>query len=217
MARRIRRSLWGSSFQRTLGALSRSTLRSGTRAVARASTRALKAAAKKASPASPRKAPAGAGNWLTGAAGARRYRLFKPPGARQSSPLPLLVMLHGCDQDAAGFARSTRLQAPAARHGFMLLFPAQDRVANAQGCWNWFDTRSGRAFTEAASLIAAIDQACALHGADPARVAIAGMSAGASMAAFTALHYPDRFKAVAMHSGVAPGTAHSTATALGAM
>jgi poly(3-hydroxybutyrate) depolymerase len=29
--------------------------------------------------------------------------------------------------------------------------------------------------------------------------------------------YPDRFKAVAMHSGVAPGVAHSSATALAAM
>lgn len=220
MARRIRKSLWGTSFQRTLGALTRSTLRSGTRAVVAASARALKAAAK-ASPARPRKAPAPSGNWLTGAAigpaGARRYRLFKPPGALKAAPVPLLVMLHGCDQDAAGFARSTRLPTLAARAGFMLLFPEQDRLANAQGCWNWFETRSGRAFTEAASLIAAIDQVCARHGADPARVAIAGMSAGASMAAFTALHYPDRFKAVAMHSGIAPGAAHSTATALSAM
>lgn len=220
MARRIRKSLWGTSFQRTLGALTRSTLRSGTRAVVAASARALKAAAK-ASPARPRKAPAPSGNWLTGAAigpaGARRYRLFKPPGALKAAPVPLLVMLHGCDQDAAGFARSTRLPTLAARAGFMLLFPEQDRLANAQGCWNWFETRSGRAFTEAASLIAAIDQVCARHGADPARVAIAGMSAGASMAAFTALHYPDRFRAVAMHSGIAPGAAHSTATALSAM
>jgi len=223
MARRIRKSLWGTSFQRKLGALTRATLRSGTRAVVKASTKALKAAVKPT--ARSRRAAATAatptGNWLAGAAigpaGARRYRLFKPPGARKSSPLPVLVMLHGCDQDAAGFARSTRMQALAAREGFMLLFPEQDRLANAQGCWNWFETRSGRAFTEAASLIAAIDQACALHGADPERVAIAGFSAGASMAAFVALHYPGRFRAVAMHSGIAPGTAHSTATALSAM
>ena len=221
MTRRIRKSLWSTSFQRTLGALTRATLRSGTRAVAKASATALRAAVKL--PARPRKVVAAArsGHWLAGTAigpaGARRYRLFKPAGARNMAPLPLLVMLHGCDQDAAGFARSTRLQGLAAREGFMLLFPEQDRFANAQGCWNWFETRSGRAFTEAASLIAAIDQACELHGADPARVAIAGMSAGASMAAFVALHYPDRFQAVAMHSGIAPGAAHSTATALGAM
>ena len=77
--------------------------------------------------------------------------------------------------------------------------------------------RSGRAQMEAASIVAAIDQACARHGADPARVVIAGLSAGASMAALLALHYPQRVRAVAMHSGVAPGAARSAAGALSAM
>ena len=219
MVRRIRKSLWSRSFQRSLSALTRATFSAGTRAVARAQVAPAKpaAAAKKRL-----RAPAAAtGRWVLGIAGsgsgARRYRLFKPPGALRSSPLPLLVMLHGCDQDAAGAARSTRLQALAAREGFLLLLPEQDRLANAHGCWNWFETRSGRAVAEASIILGAIDQACTLHGADPARVAIAGFSAGASMAAFVALHHPERFAAVAMHSGVAPGAAHSTATALSAM
>jgi poly(3-hydroxybutyrate) depolymerase len=56
-----------------------------------------------------------------------------------------------------------------------------------------------------------------LHAIDRGRVAVAGLSAGASMAAWLGVRYPERFKAVAMHSGIAPGTAHSTITALGAM
>ena len=131
--------------------------------------------------------------------------------------LPLLVMLHGCDQDAAAFARSTRMQAIAAREKFLLLFVEQDRLANPHGCWNWFDTRSSRAAAEAASIVAVVEQVCTRHAGDPARVAIAGLSAGASIAAYVALHHPDRFKAVAMHSGVAPNTASSTATAIAAM
>ena len=57
-------------------------------------------------------------------------------------------------------------------------------------------------------------------GPDPVdrqRVAMAGLSAGASMAALVATRHPERFKAVVMHSGVPPGAAHSTFTALGAM
>ena len=46
---------------------------------------------------------------------------------------------------------------------------------------------------------------------------MAGLSAGASMAVLMAALFPDRFCAVAMHSGVAPGTAESAATALAAM
>jgi poly(3-hydroxybutyrate) depolymerase len=38
----------------------------------------------------------------------RRYRLFRPPGVLSSERLPLLVMLHGCGQDANRFATSTR-------------------------------------------------------------------------------------------------------------
>ena len=49
------------------------------------------------------------------------------------------------------------------------------------------------------------------------RAAVAGRSAGASLAALLATRYPERFKAVAMHSGIAPGAAQSAPTALAAM
>jgi poly(hydroxyalkanoate) depolymerase family esterase len=165
--------------------------------------------------------PAGTGDWVTGlalgATGARRYRLYRPPGIAPFERRPLLVMLHGCGQDAYGFARSTRIHRLAAREGFLVLFVEQDRHANPQGCWNWFDTRSGRAEGEAQLVMSAIDQAVLLYRADRTRVAVAGLSAGASLAALVAARRPERFRAVVMHSGVPPGTAQSTATALGAM
>ena len=105
----------------------------------------------------------------------------------------------------------------AARERFVVLYPEQDRLANPQGCWNWFDTQSGRAYGEAALIMAAIDQVCLLYPVDRQRVAVAGLSAGASMAALLVTRHPERFKAVVMHSGIPPGTAHSTLTALGAM
>jgi poly(hydroxyalkanoate) depolymerase family esterase len=126
-------------------------------------------------------------------------------------------MLHGCGQSANDFAASTRMNRLAAQYGFMVLYPEQDRLANPQACWNWFDTRNGRAKLEAASIVAALDHACALHAIDPSRVAIAGLSAGASMAALVGLLFPHRFAAVVMHSGVGPLSANSSATALAAM
>jgi poly(3-hydroxybutyrate) depolymerase len=63
----------------------------------------------------------------------------------------------------------------------------------------------------------AVDQACVLFQADRERVAVAGLSAGASMAALLATRYPQRFKALVMHSGVPPGAATSSASALSAM
>ena len=165
--------------------------------------------------------PPGAGQWLpgvaAGTAGMRRWWLYRPPGARFGERLPLMVMLHGCRQDAKSFATSTRMNAVAARERFLVLYVEQDRTANAQGCWNWFDTSTGRAWREAASIMSAIDQVCMLYCADRDRIAVAGLSAGASMAALLAVRQPGRFKAVIMHSGIPPGTAHSTLSAVRAM
>lgn len=126
-------------------------------------------------------------------------------------------MLHGCGQDAQGFAASTRMNRIALRERFLVLYPEQDRLANVNGCWNWYDTGNGRAYAEAALIMQMIDQACLLYAADRGRVAVVGMSAGASMAALLATRHPGRFRAVVMHSGIPPGMAHSSLSALGAM
>ena len=161
------------------------------------------------------------GSWTAGVAlspaGARRYRLYTPPGLQPGERLPLLVLLHGCTQDATGFAASTHMNRLAAQQRFLVLYPEQDRLANAQGCWNWYDTDHGRAQAEADLVLQAIDQACSLRRADRTRVVVAGLSAGASLAALLAIRHPARLCGVVMHSGVPPGTAHSTLTALGAM
>jgi len=211
MAKRRAASSWPALFQRQLAALIRTGLGAGSRSLGRALA-PLRAR---------RAAPRGAGDWLAGIVfgptGAQRYRLFRPAGVRFGERLPLLVMLHGCSQDANSFAASTRMNVVAARERFLVLYPEQDRVANANGCWNWFDTRFGRAHGEAALIMAAIDQVGTLYGADRARVAIAGLSAGASMAALLVTRHPERFTSLTMHSGIAPGAAHSTLSAVGAM
>lgn len=236
MARRTAASAWARSFQRGLKALSKAAgraARAGQRAAVAQTTQALAQAARKARanaptrpsglqgtpPAAGRAKGRGAGSpgFSVGMAGLRRYRLFKPPGLRPGERLPLLVMLHGCGQDATAFALATRMNSLASRERCLVLYPEQDRLAHAQGCWHWFDLRSGRALAEAASIMAAIDQVARLHPVDTGRVAVAGLSAGAGMAALLASRHPARFCAVAMHSGVAPGVAHSTAGALRAM
>ncbi|OWQ90449.1 phospholipase [Roseateles aquatilis] len=231
MARRSRPPSLSKAWQRGVRAITRqvalvvkTAARSAARkaATVKTTTTAKGAQAKSTAPGrSPRPPSADAGDWLAGvataAAGMRRFRLYRPAGIAAGERLPLLVMLHGCGQDAAGFSRSTRMNRLAARERFLVLYPEQSRLANPQRCWNWFETESGRAQGEAALILAAIDQVCLLYPADRDRVAIAGLSAGGSMAALLATRHPDRFKAVAIHSGVPPGLAHSTATALRAM
>jgi len=223
MAKRTATTLWTRSMQRTLTAMTRTAMRAGTKAVKqalRAQTGLPKAKAKTKSRSTPAK-PAPAAHWSTGLAigpaGARHYHLYKPPGLRRTERLPLLVMLHGCGQDGHALAAISRMNQIALRHRFLVLYPEQDRLANMQGCWNWYDTRSGRAQGEAGAIQAAIEQVCLTQPVDPKRVALAGLSAGAGMAALLATRHPERFQAVAMHSGIAPGVAQSSATALRAM
>ena len=88
----------------------------------------------------------------------------------------------------------------------------EDETVDISGRWN--DTDSRLAYREAATLKRAIDQVCLFHPADRNRVALAGLSAGASMAALLATLYPESFRAIAMHSGIPPGSAHSPVSAL---
>ena len=212
MTKRLNTSFWAKSLRRSMTAMTR---------MATASSNHMLRHALKPAAALHRTPPPGAGAWLPGVAmglgGALRYRLYRPPNVTASERLPLLVMLHGCGQDADSFACSTRMNRIAMRERFLVLYPEQDRLRNPQGCWNWFDTDSGRAYAEADLILSAIDQACLLYPVDRQQVALAGLSAGASMAALLATRHPDRFKAVVMHSGIPPGAAHSTLTALGAM
>ncbi|MDT7835056.1 extracellular catalytic domain type 1 short-chain-length polyhydroxyalkanoate depolymerase [Aquabacterium sp. OR-4] len=165
--------------------------------------------------------PPASGQWVRGvaavAAGLRQFQLYLPAGRPPAGAWPLMVMLHGCQQDAATFAHSTRMHRLADREAFAVLYLQQDRHANAQGCWNWFAVRNGRAAQEARLVLAAIDQACLLHGVDRERVAVAGLSAGAGLAALLAQQHGERFRAVIMHSGVPPGLTHDARGALAAM
>jgi len=227
MVKRKRTTGWAAIVARNLQTMTRIALRAGRRAARKAVQKpAQKAAQKALRTVAARRTPAhgagrGAGDWISGMAigpaGARRYQLFRPAGSAAGERLPMLVMLHGCGQDAAGFAASTRMNTIAARERFLVLYPEQERLANPHGCWNWFDTRSGRAQAEAATILAVVDQVGALYRVDPARVAVCGLSAGAGMAALVTARAPARFAAVAMHSGVPIGCAQSSATAIAAM
>ena len=119
------------------------------------------------------------GGMAMGPAGPKRYYVHRPAGKAAARKLSLVVMLHGCAQDAHSFAASTRMNGLAAAAGFVVVYPEQDRLANVQACWNWFDTRSGRAQREAAGILAVVDQVCATYPIDAAHIVVAGMSAGA--------------------------------------
>jgi poly(hydroxyalkanoate) depolymerase family esterase len=147
----------------------------------------------------------------------RHYRLYVPLGYTRWRRAPLLVMIHGCKQTAAELAQGTRITALADAHGALVLMPHQSDAANPYRCWNWFDARTVAGKGEAAIVAKMIRSVAASWRADPARIMVAGMSAGGALAAILGLRYPKLVRAVATHSGIACGAAASAYTVLTAM
>ncbi len=139
------------------------------------------------------------------------------PAAAPRAGMPLVVMLHGCRQTALSFARGSRMNQWADAGGFMVLYPQQSMTRQVQRCWRWFQPDDAHGGAEADLIAALIRAECARHALDPERVYIAGLSAGAGMAALVALRHPRLIAAVAMHSGPVAGDAHSATGGIGTM
>ena len=146
------------------------------------------------------------------------YQLYVPPGAAIGKPMPLVLMLHGCMQSTDDFAVGTGMNPAAAAAHALVVYPAQQRSANPNACWNWFDPENQQRGTgEPALLVDMLHDVAARHPVDSEQIYVAGMSAGGAMAAVLGREYPDMFAAVGVHSGLQAGAAHNVMAALSAM
>src|SRR5215211_4525148 len=107
-------------------------------------------------------------------AGSREYALYVPGGYDGSRAVPLVVMLHGCTQDAADFARGTRMNAIAEAETVLVAYPEQPAAANPKKCWNWYDAAQQERDRGEPALVAGITRrAMADYRVDASRVFVA--------------------------------------------
>jgi poly(hydroxyalkanoate) depolymerase family esterase len=133
-------------------------------------------------------------------------------------PAPLVVVLHGCTQNAAGYDNHSGWSQLAESEGFALLFPEQQRSNNPNLCFNWFQPEDIRRDQgEAASIRQMIERMVLDHGLDRGRIFVTGLSAGGAMASVMLAAYPEVFAGGAIIAGLPYGVANTVPEAFDRM
>ncbi|GAA0672326.1 poly(hydroxyalkanoate) depolymerase family esterase [Sphingomonas insulae] len=142
-----------------------------------------------------------------------RARIYVP-SSLQARPA-LVVVLHGCTQNAAGYDTGSGWSRLADEQGFVLLFPEQKSANNPNRCFNWFAPEDvSRDHGEAQSIREMIAAMIDAHAIDPARVFVNGLSAGGAMTAVMLAQYPEVFAGGAIIGGLPYGTASGVMQAM---
>ncbi len=129
-----------------------------------------------------------------------RLYYYKPQNINQKAKL--VVVLHGCNQDANIVAKQTGWNKLADLYGFAVLYPEQKRINNPSNCFNWFNNADIEKETgEAASIKEMIDYMALNFKTSANDVFVTGLSAGAAMSVALMAVYPETFKAGAIAAG----------------
>ncbi|MCB0035835.1 MAG: PHB depolymerase family esterase, partial [Anaerolineales bacterium] len=163
-------------------------------------------------------APAEAGSFITQSYSGLTYKLYIPDGYSAGTDVPLVVMLHGCTQDADTFAAGTEMNSYADAQTFLVAYPQQPSSANSSKCWNWFETaHQSRGLGEPAKIAGIVNQIKSNYSVDDEQVYTAGLSAGAAMAVIMGATYPDVFSGIGVGAGLEYKAATSMINAFSAM
>lgn len=133
-----------------------------------------------------------------------------------SSAPALVVLLHGCTQNAQELASDSDLAKFTADAGFDLLMPQQSSNNNMQTCFNWYSTddqqKDKGETASIVNMITTLNQRYAYQ-----HIFMVGLSAGAAMADSIASQYPELFSAVAVVDGIPYACADSLIKAISCM
>jgi poly(hydroxyalkanoate) depolymerase family esterase len=140
----------------------------------------------------------------------RTYQVFVPEGLSDGTAAPVVMVLHGCLQNAQNMIDETRFTELAERDGFIVVFPFITShpflPARAQNCWGFFiEQHRHEGLGEPADLRRIFGAVEDEFPGDPDRRYVAGLSSGAAMAVVMAVAYSEDIAAAGAVAGLPYG------------
>ncbi|WP_432347287.1 PHB depolymerase family esterase [Shinella yambaruensis] len=131
---------------------------------------------------------------------------------------PLVLVLHGCRQDAESYDRGAGWASLAEERGFSVVYAQQREANNPRRCFTWFrPSEVTRDRGELMSIRQMVAHTAERAASDPERVFITGLSAGGAMTAAMLANYPELFAGGAIIAGLPFGAARDATRAFDAM
>jgi len=138
----------------------------------------------------------------------RRYQVFVPDSYTGQTLVPMVVVLHGCQQTDANMVNETRFRDLAERDGFIVVYPfitSWDRLREPRhpNCWGfWFPRHIHQGAGEVEDLHQLAREVENEFRIDSNRRYAAGLSSGAAMAVVLGVAYSEYFAAVGAVAGL---------------
>lgn len=126
------------------------------------------------------------------------------PVNKPTKKIPLVLVLHGCNQDAIEISSGSGWNKLADSLNFFVLYPEQKGANNMIKCFNWFskdDQEKDKG--EIASIHEMVKYAVSHYSIDTTKIFIYGVSAGAAMSVNYMACYPNTIKSGAILAGTA--------------
>jgi poly(hydroxyalkanoate) depolymerase family esterase len=137
----------------------------------------------------------------------RKYLVHLPPAYRRGGPkLPVVMILHGCDQDHLEIRHVADFDRLADRHGIIVVYPfvTSYEPPRMKNCWAFWSRRHNRAGAgEVEDLWQILGDVRRRFGADEKRLHVAGLSSGGSMTVALLVNRCDKIASGAEIAGLA--------------
>lgn len=139
----------------------------------------------------------------------RTFRVHVPPSYNGTTPMPLVILLHGHGQTGEEIARHTKMTELADKEGFIAIYPDARTWAGKEQ-WRAWDTDNGlippgSGADDVGFLRKIIESAEKDYAVDAKRIFLTGLSNGGMLAFRAAGELSDKVAAIAVVSGAMSG------------